>query len=103
MNDIKKMSLSGTSKGISEWDFQETRRSYYGYAIGPDGELAINPDKATVVRWIFGHYLNGDSLGKIAAGLKERGIASPTGRPKWNRESLNKLLSNEKYTGRVLF
>ena len=24
------------------------------------------------------------------------------GRPKWNREAIDKLLSNEKYTGRVL-
>ena len=38
----------------------------------------------------------------IAAGLERKGIPSPTGRPKWNREAIDKLLSNEKYTGRVL-
>ena len=27
---------------------------------------------------------------------------SPTGKSRWNREALNKLLSNEKYTGQVL-
>ena len=32
----------------------------------------------------------------------QQGILSPTGRPKWNREAIDKLLSNEKYTGRVL-
>ena len=52
--------------------------------------------------WIFERYLAGDSLGKIAAGLEQQGILSPTGRPKWNREAIDKLLSNEKYTGRVL-
>nr|WP_326172698.1 recombinase family protein [uncultured Oscillibacter sp.] len=29
-------------------------------------------------------------------------MASPTGRSKWNREAIDKLLSNEKYTRRVL-
>ena len=43
-----------------------------------------------------------NSLGKIAAGLEKQGIPSPTGKPKWNREAIDKLLSNEKYTGRVL-
>ena len=78
------------------------QRKCYGYNIGADGELVINPNEAAVVRWIFDRYLNGDSLGKIATGLEEQGILSPTGKPKWNREALNKLLSNEKYTGRVL-
>ena len=32
----------------------------------------------------------------------EQGIPSPTGKPKWNREAIDKLLSNEKYTGCVL-
>ncbi|WP_300586167.1 recombinase family protein, partial [uncultured Oscillibacter sp.] len=51
---------------------------------------------------IFERYLAGDSLGKIAAGLERQGIPSPTGKPRWNREAIDKLLSNEKYTGRVL-
>ena len=41
-------------------------------------------------------------FGKIAAGLEQQGILSPTGKPKWNREAIDKLLANEKYTGRVL-
>ncbi len=78
------------------------QRRCYGYDTGPDGKLVINPDEATVVRWIFDRYLSGNSLGKIATGLEEQGIPSPTGKPKWNREAINKLISNEKYTGRVL-
>ena len=77
-------------------------RKCYGYDVGADGELVVNSDEAAIVRWIFESYLNGNSLGKIAAGLEKRGILSPTGKPKWNREALNKLISNEKYTGRVL-
>ena len=93
---------AGLQKGFHDGTSKMAQRRCYGYDTDPDGELVINPDEAAVVRWIFEHYLNGDSLGKIAAGLKEQGVPSPTGRPKWNREALNKLLSNEKYTGRVL-
>ena len=42
------------------------------------------------------------SLGKITVGLERLGIPSPTGRLKWNREGIDTLLSNEKYTRRVL-
>ena len=77
-------------------------RKCYGYEVGSNGELAVNPEEAKVVRWMFEQYLAGDSLGKIASGLEQQSIPSPTGRPKWNREAINKLLSNEKYTGRVI-
>ena len=50
---------------------------------------------------MFEQYATGKSLGKIADGLARRGIPSPTGKPKWNREAIDKLLSNKKYTGRV--
>ena len=104
MNIIKKSESirAGLRKGFQDGTSKMAQRKCYGYDTGPDGELVINPDEAVVVRWIFERYLNGDSLGKIAIGLEEQGIPSPTGKPKWNREALNKLLSNEKYTGRVL-
>ena len=104
MNIIEKSESirAGLRKGFQDGTSKMAQRRCYGYDTGPDGELVINPDEAVVVRWIFERYLNGDSLGKIATGLEEQGILSPTGKPKWNREALNKLLSNEKYTGRVL-
>ena len=104
MNIIEKSESirAGLRKGFQDGTSKMAQRRCYGYDTGPDGELVINPDEAIVVRWIFERYLNGDSLGKIATGLEEQGILSPTGKPKWNREALNKLLSNEKYTGRVL-
>ena len=104
MNIIKKSESirAGLRKGIQDGTSKMAQRRCYGYDTGPDGELVINPDEAVVVRWIFERYLNGDSLGRIATGLEGQGIPSPTGKPKWNREALNKLLSNEKYTGRVL-
>ncbi len=78
------------------------KRKCYGYDINPDGELTVNPDEAKVVCWIIEQYLAGNNLGKIAVGLERQGLPSPTGRPRWNRETIDKLLSDAKYTGRVL-
>lgn len=89
-------------KGFQDGTSKMAQRKCYGYDTDLNGELVINPDEAAVVHWIFERCLSGNSLSKIAAGLQEKGIPSPTGKPRWNREALNKLLSNEKYTGRVL-
>lgn len=74
----------------------------YGYDIRCNGELVINEAEAKAARWIFDRYLAGDRLGMIAAGLKQQGMNSPTCKPKWNREAITRLLSNEKYIGSVL-
>ena len=104
MNVIQKSEAikAGVRKGFQDGSSKMARRKCYGYEVGPDSELAVNPDEAQVVRWIFEQYLAGDSLVKIAAALEKQGILSPTGKPRWNREAIDKLLSNEKYTGRVM-
>ena len=89
-------------QGFQDGSSKMAKRKCYGYTVDSDGQLVINCDEAQVVRWIFERYLAGDSLGKIVSGLERQGIPSPTGRAKWNREAIDKLLSNEKYTGRVL-
>ena len=35
--------------------------------------------------------------------MEEMKCRRPTGKAQWSREAIHKLLSNEKYTGRVLF
>jgi len=104
MNVIQKSDAikAGLRKGFQDGSSKMARRKCYGYEVGLNGDLTVNPDEAQVVRWIFERYLAGDSLGKIAAGLERQGILSPTGKPRWNREAIDKLLSNEKYTGRVM-
>lgn len=104
MNPIQKSESIKASlrDGFRTGTSKLAQRRCYGYDVDANGELAVNIDEAAVVRWIFDRYLSGDSLGKIVDGLKERGIPSPTDKPTWNREAISKLLSNEKYTGRVL-
>ena len=68
----------------------------YGYVLN-DEEIVIHEEKADVIRSIFEHYLAGSSLGKIVDMLFARGILSPTGKPKWTRAAVDKLLANKKY------
>lgn len=104
MNSFQKSESikAGLRKGFQDGSSKMEKRRCYGYKTAPDGTLTIIPEEAEVVIWIFEQYKSGKSLGKIAAGLEKQGILSPTGKPKWNRGAIDKLLSNEKYTGRVL-
>ena len=104
MNVIQKSEAikNGLRKGFQDGSSKMAKRKCYRYTINSDGELKVNPEEAKIVRRIFERYLAGDSLGKIAAGLEKQGVLSPAGKPRWNREAIDKLLSNEKCTGRVL-
>ena len=68
----------------------------YGYQIENNG-LIICREKAEVVRMIFDYYLSGASLGKVVDMLSEKRIPSPTGKERWTRAAIDKLLSNAKY------
>lgn len=74
----------------------------YGYKRGDNGRLAIDEPNAKIVRRIFEMRADGKSLGTISAWLHENKILSPTGRERWSRETINKLLKNEKYVGDVM-
>lgn len=74
----------------------------FGYKAGDNGQLAIDEPDAKVVRKIFDMRADGASLGAISDWLFEQHIASPSGKERWSRETLRKLLNNEKYTGDVV-
>ncbi len=68
----------------------------YGYVL-IDGTITVHEEKADIVRGIFDDYLAGASLGKIVDMLFAKGILSPTGKIKWTRAAVDKLLTNKKY------
>lgn len=74
----------------------------YGYCQDENGKLIIHDAEAAVVREIFEMRAAGFSLGKIADWLYENGISSPTGKERWSRETISKILRNEKYVGDVM-
>ena len=74
----------------------------FGYKRDDDGRLTIDEPDAKIVRKLFEMRASGKSLGAISDWLFEQGIPSPTGRSRWSRETISKLLKNEKYLGDVL-
>lgn len=73
----------------------------YGYQKGENG-LEINKKDAKVLKLIYDLRLQGNSLGEISKILRDKKILSPTGKDIWSRETLNKLLKNEKNCGDVM-
>ena len=74
----------------------------FGYKRGGWGQLVIDEPDAEIVRKMFEMRASGCSLGTISNWLYESKIPSPTGKARWSRETISKLLRNEKYTGDVL-
>ena len=68
----------------------------YGYQM-ENNAFIICQEKAEVIRMIFDYYLSGASLGKVADMLAEKRVPSPTGKERWTRAAIDKLLSNAKY------
>lgn len=77
-------------------------RICYGYQRNEHDGLCIHPEQAAVVQRIFRLYLDGHSLSGISKELTACGISSPAGKETWTPKAIDKLLSNEKYTGNVL-
>ena len=74
----------------------------FGYKRGDDGRLVIDEPDAEIVRKMFEMRAAGYSLGTISNWLYENKIISPTGKVHWSRETISKLLRNEKCMGDVL-
>lgn len=91
---IKRSFQSGTS-GYADF-------VCFGYKRGDEGRLAIDEPDAKIVRRIFEMRADGSSLGTISDWLYENKIPSPAGKDRWSRETISKLLKNEKYTGDVM-
>ncbi|MGZ6638343.1 MAG: recombinase family protein [Solirubrobacteraceae bacterium] len=81
----------------------------YGYrrvgpAPGRPAHMEIYEPEAEIVRWIFRAYVEETrSIRQVAHDLYDRGVPSPTGKPVWGTSTLQRLLANEAYIGRVYY
>ncbi len=81
----------------------------YGYrrVVDPDrgrSRIEIFEPEAEVVREIFSAYVErGLSVRQIAFELRDRAIASPTGKPQWGTSAIDRVLRNEAYVGTVYY
>lgn len=77
------------------------RRRLYGYTKDEKGNLVIDEEQAGVVQKIFEWYIEGYSVLGIIKNLHKKEIPSPTGKEKWRKRTIEKMLKNEKYIGTV--
>lgn len=73
----------------------------YGYDI-VDGNLSVNEEQASTVRFIFSELLSGKGFQKIVRELNRRNIPTKKG-GLWTEATIRGMIKNEKYTGDALF
>lgn len=74
----------------------------FGYKRDKDGALCPDEPNASILRRMFEMRAAGASLGTISDWLYQQGVLSPRGKERWSRETIKKLLQNEKYIGDVI-
>ena len=73
-----------------------------GYRKGADGNAEIVPEEAEVVKEIYRLYLDGMSLNMIVEKLNEKGLTTKGNGSPYRKEVVQRILTNEKYTGDAL-
>jgi len=73
----------------------------YGYK-NENGKMVIVPEEAKVVKEIFAASLAGEGTYRIAKKLNEKGVPSKKN-GNWTASTINGILTNEKYTGDVIY
>lgn len=69
----------------------------YGFKKMADGDVRIVASEIEVVQRIYQCFVDGASLGGIAAELEADQVVSPSGNAKWSRSVIDKILRNGKY------
>ena len=92
----------GIRMGYENGRFNFRYTNCLGYRKGADGQPEIHLEEAKTIRMIFENFLNGDSIDDIKQCLENRGILTPTGHTEWNKQTIVRILKNEKYMGDVL-
>ena len=73
-----------------------------GYTKGKDDRPEIVPEEADIVREIFRRYLDGSSMEQIAECLNRKGLTTKGGDSPYRKVVIQRILTNEKYTGDAL-
>ena len=82
----------------------EEGKPWSGLILGyrfQNGQFAVVPEEAEIVKRIFREYLNGLGATAIMKGLNEDGILTRLGKP-WRIEGVLKILRNYNYTGNLI-
>lgn len=83
-------------------------RAPFGYRLDPErprevAGVRLEPDEAVLVAQLFDWYLEPQAtLYRLAKRLTDLGVATPTGKPRWNVASVRGILRNPAYAGQVI-
>ena len=77
-------------------------KRFLGYRKGEDKLPEIVPEEAKIVEDIYRMFLEGKSPSFIARHLMVNGIPTPGGKEKWRPNTVESILTNEKYKGDAL-
>ncbi len=97
---ISENTLWGIKKKMESGKFSLPYSTFLGYDL-KDGKLTINKKQAEVVKIIFRKYLLGHTTQQIAQYLESNGYKTGRGNMKWTKQSIHRILTNEKYIGDV--
>ena len=93
----KNVSL-GVQMAMREGKVRYSYKRWLGYCKGEDGKPVIIPEEAEMIRKVYELFLDGHSMAAVA----EMMMVHPTDKIEWHRETIRRILTNEKYTGDCL-
>lgn len=78
------------------------RTTLYGYQVD-NGRTIIHIEEANIVKRVFSLYVEGKTLNSIASMLTEEKVVYFQDEVKWNKNTINRMLENEKYMGNEIY
>lgn len=78
------------------------RTTLYGYQV-KNGKTVIHNEESKVVKKVFSLYVEGKTLNSIASMLTEENVAYFQDEVKWNKNTIKRMLENEKYMGNEVY
>lgn len=73
-----------------------------GYRRGENGEPEIVPEEAEAVREIYRLFLAGNTIAQVSDTMQSHGYSFPGRKFSFQRQMINNILKNEKYTGDLI-
>ena len=89
----------GKRKQFADGKVSLPYKQFLGYRKGANGLPEIVPEEAEIVRLIYRMFVDGKTPCYIAKHLTEKGISTPGRKKMWQANTVESILTNEKYKG----
>jgi DNA invertase Pin-like site-specific DNA recombinase len=80
-----------------------TGKARYGYKYDKDSHArVIDEDAAAIVRRIFAWFTEGLAAHAVMVKLRDEGVKSPSGRPRWGLKTIRDIIKDPSYKGEAM-